>query len=95
MDGALHTAQSSAVGAFELAHRIMNNARAYGPGGLSVLWHDTVLSGAQLPPHIAELFWELRKPDDAWLSGSDVADAFWPAFQDCGLVPSVGLDPGP
>lgn len=47
---------------------VMAAIDAHTLGGVSLLWHDPVLQGVQLPRRFADLYWDLHDPDrHAWV----------------------------
>lgn len=89
MDVALDAHRRDPAGAKTVAERIMGNVRAHGWGGVSVLWHDTVLSGCQINPASADLYWQLPRNRDRWLGGEELAKLAWPRYSHCGLLPPI------
>lgn len=72
----------------ERAERVLRRARIYGPGGVSIVWHNTGFGGGQLPPAIGDLYWQLRQNDTRWVSGRTAVEELRPRFEAAGL--SVG-----
>lgn len=73
-----------------LAHTVLKNAVANDWGAVAVLWHDPVFGGTQCDRRVADLYWELKRPGQDWLSPLELALAVWPAYTDCGLLPAPG-----
>ena len=65
--------------------RVLNSIRKYGRTGVSVLWHDTVFGGGQLPLEIAELYWEWKKEGDNWESAFAFVRKVWKQYEQAGL----------
>jgi hypothetical protein len=47
-----------------------------------------VFGGTQCDRRIADLYWELKRPGQDWLSPLDLTLAVWPAYAECGLLPA-------
>ena len=56
----------------ESAKRVYDAARSWGPGQVSILWHDTCFSQMQMPSAISELYWSLATSGDKWVSAAEV-----------------------
>lgn len=69
------------------AHTVLQNAVGRGWGGVAILWHDPVFGGTQCDRRIADLYWELKRPGQDWLSPLELTLAVWPAYAECGLLP--------
>ena len=95
MDVALDGHRRDPVGAKATAERIMANVRTFGWGGVSVLWHDTVLSGCQINPASADLYWQLPRNSDRWLGGGELTKLVWPRYSAAGLLPPLAAVSGP
>jgi hypothetical protein len=102
MDVSLYRPGSSGQDARNVCERLLAIGRAYGWGGVSILWHDTVFGGAQIPGRLADLYWELRRPEDLWVSARELVEKVWPRYARAGLLPvafqglrSDPLPPGP
>ena len=54
------------------ANNILEMVRKFSWGGVSILWHDTVFSGAQIAMPIAELYWKLVSSSDRWISPGEI-----------------------
>jgi hypothetical protein len=67
--------------------RVLSRTRSYGWGGISILWHDTVFRGGQLPCGVADLYWQIRSEADRWMSAEEVVELVWPRFAEVGLLP--------
>jgi hypothetical protein len=37
---------------------------------------------------IADLYWQLKRPEDAWMRGRDIAEKVWPRYAQVGLLPA-------
>jgi hypothetical protein len=72
-----------------VAHTMLENAVGKGWGGVAVLWHDPVFGGTQCDRRIADLYWELKRPGQDWVSPLELTLAAWPAYADCGLLPAL------
>ena len=72
--------------------RILSQVRSYGWGGVSILWHDTVFSGEQLPPQMADLYWEIKGESDRWISAKGVTDLTWERYAEVALLPDRSSD---
>lgn len=83
MDVALYSRVKEGEKAIEAANNIISLVKKYGWGGCSISWHDTVISGVQLPREIADAYWELKNPDDWWTSGKKLAETIWEAYRPC------------
>ena len=95
MDGALYTdAREHRVSAAALAARVLDMTDAFASGAISVLWHNTVFAGAQIPHSIGRLYWSLPRPTQRWTSAIEVVatrrDCHERAFCSNGLVASSG-----
>jgi hypothetical protein len=76
MDGALYTdAHEHHVAAADLAARVLDMTDAFASGAISVLWHNTVFAGAQIPHAIGRLYWDLPRPIQRWTSAIEVLAA--------------------
>ncbi len=82
MEGALGSHDAA------VAHTVLQNALARDWGGVAVLWHDPVFGGTQCDRRIADLYWELKRPGQDWLSPLELTLAVWPAYAECGLLPA-------
>ena len=93
MDASLYamTRRESVWG--EVCSRVMDAAREHGWGGVSLLWHDTTFSGAQLPRGIGECYWGLGRAGERWISAGELTETVWPRYEHAGLLP--GRPPGP
>ncbi len=85
MDVALYAATRDSGGAERTCERVLRWGRGTSWGGMSLLWHDTVLSGLQIPPAFAELFWRLKQPSDRWVGCAELAGRVRPRFAAAGL----------
>jgi len=54
------------------ANKVLEMVRKFSWGGVSILWHDTVFSGAQIAMPIAELYWKLVSSSDKWVSLGEI-----------------------
>lgn len=88
MDGMLYEMTRDAEVWRTVAVGVLDQARAHGWGGVSVLWHDPVFGGTQLPAAIGDLYWDLPAPDERWMSAGQLADLVWPRYAQAGLVPA-------
>jgi hypothetical protein len=87
MDSSLYDMDKTGRSWSTACQRVLSASKQYGWGGFSILWHDTVFSGAHLPMQLADLYWQLKKPEDAWMRGRDIADKVWPRYAQAGLLP--------
>jgi hypothetical protein len=87
MDSSLYAMGNTGRSWPAAAHRVLTASKQYGWGGFSILWHDTVFSGAQMPIQLAELYWQLKRPEDAWMTGRAIAEKVWPRYAQVGLLP--------
>ncbi len=87
MDVALYSNGRKSNGWRSESEEIMSATRRYGWGGVSILWHDTVFGGAQLPKKIGDLYWQLKRPDEKWVSAKELVEKIWPRFSSTGLLP--------
>jgi hypothetical protein len=85
MDIALRQEAGQPGRAQALCADLMTLARGWGWGGISVLWHDTVLSGLQIAQEIGDLYWSLPEPEDCWRSCAELLEAVRPRFAAAGL----------
>ena len=67
--------------------RVLNSIRKYGRTGVSILWHDTVFAGGQLPLDIADMYWEWKKDGDTWESALKFVRRVWSQYERAGLFP--------
>ena len=82
MDGALYEHErASGKPAMALCDRVLDMVEAFGGGGVAILWHNAVIRGGQLPTHIGNLYWSLRRPQHKWVACREVAGALQPAFE--------------
>lgn len=72
-----------------VAHTVLENALDRDWGSIAVLWHDPVFGGTQCDRRIADLYWELKRPGQDWLSPSELTLSVWPAYAECGLLPAL------
>jgi len=89
MDVALYSNRGKAPSWTRECEIIMSATRTYGWGGTSLLWHDTVFGGAQLPQAISDLYWQMKRPDEKWLCARDLVSKIWPRFSRVGLLPNI------
>jgi hypothetical protein len=75
------------------AHTVMDNAVSGGWGGVAVLWHDPVFGGTQFNRRIADLYWELKRPGQDWVSPLELTRSVWSAYAECGLLPPHNTQP--
>jgi hypothetical protein len=87
MDSSLYDLDQTGRSWSASCQRVLSASRHYGWGGFSILWHDTVFSGAQLPIQLADLYWQLKRPEDAWMRARDIAEKVWPRYAQVGLLP--------
>lgn len=66
-------------------------------GGVSVLWHDPVLQGFQLPRRFEDLYWDLHNPDrHEWVTLAEIETAVRRRLIGCGLAADAdGVMPRP
>jgi hypothetical protein len=88
MDSSLYDMDKTGRSWSTACQRVLSASKQYGWGGFSILWHDTVFSGAHLPMQLADLYWQLKKPEDAWMNGRDIAENVWPRYAQAGLLPA-------
>lgn len=93
MDGALYCEDPSGRTWRERCEKILGFSRGLGWGGISVLWHDALFSGAQLPMDLADLYWDLPRPGELWTTGRDLVERIWPRFAQAGLLPESPPSP--
>jgi hypothetical protein len=87
MDSSLYGMDKTGRSWSAACQRVLSASKQYGWGGFSIRWHDTVFSGAQLPMQIADLYWQLKRPEDAWIRGRDIAGKVWTRYAQVGLLP--------
>ncbi|HTU71438.1 MAG TPA: hypothetical protein VMF11_14125 [Candidatus Baltobacteraceae bacterium] len=76
MDGALRThARAARVHPRMLCSRVLDMIDAFPGGAASVLWHNTVFEGAQLPGRVGALYWELPRPAQRWTTAIAAVNA--------------------
>jgi hypothetical protein len=63
MDTALYSAYRSEVEREAVSRKVIETAKYYGWGGISILWHNTGFGGVQLPTNLAGLYWDFLKSD--------------------------------
>lgn len=81
MDGALYAhARSASASPRALAERVLDMADAFPSGAVSVLWHNTVFEGAQLPREVGALYWDLPRAHQRWTTNARVVDDEAPWF---------------
>ncbi len=93
MDVTLYEYERGSAGVHEASRSILDRARLYGWGGVSVLWHDTVFGGAQLPRRIGDLYWRLKAADEQWMGGRELVERVRAHYEAAGLTinhPSAG-----
>jgi hypothetical protein len=90
MDSSLYDLDQTGRSWSASCQRVLSASRQYGWGGFSILWHDTVFSGTQLPMQLADLYWQLKRPEDAWMRARDIAEQVWPRYAQEGLLPLRG-----
>ncbi len=66
--------------------KVLQAVRRYGRGGVSILWHDTVFGGGQLPQGIADLYWDLKSDNEKWHTAKQLVAEVWPQFVDAQLL---------
>ncbi len=67
--------------------QVLKAVRDHGWGGVSILWHDTVFHGGQIPQPIGDLYWELKAANERWTSALELVETVWPRYADAGLLP--------
>ncbi|MDW3218210.1 MAG: hypothetical protein R8F63_06315 [Acidimicrobiales bacterium] len=71
----------------EECEAVLDAVDEHGLGGVSVLWHDPVLQGFQLPRRFADLYWELHDPDrHDWVTLAEIETAVRGRLAACGLA---------
>jgi peptidoglycan/xylan/chitin deacetylase (PgdA/CDA1 family) len=93
MDVAVYHSDRAAANWRTNCERVLNAVGSFGWGGVSILWHDTALHGAQLPPRIGDLFWTLKREDEKWLSAKKLVEQIWHRYAAVGLVPARRPEP--
>jgi len=93
MDASLYAMSRRAPVWGEVCARVMDLAREHGWGGVSVLWHDTTFSGAQLPRGIGECFWGMMRADERWISAGELTETIWPRYERACLLPKRPAGP--
>lgn len=76
-----------------VAHTVLANAVSGGWGGIAVLWHDPVFGGTQCDRRVADVYWDLKRPGQEWLSPRELTLAVWSAYADCGVLPREKPEP--
>lgn len=92
MDVALYRQASDAAEALARCRAVLDRAHALGWGGTSVLWHDDVLGGSQLPGWIADTYWSLKRDDEDWLPAGSVVDLVGQRYRQAGLLTTEMAD---
>lgn len=97
MDGTLAADfGEDAEAARSTCERILSRTLAEGPGGASIVWHNTAFGGAQLPAHIGDLYWWILQSTGArCVSGRTAVRTFWPRFVEAGLLPPRNFETEP
>jgi len=87
MDQALPGGRNDAHAVIE---RLLASSRAYGWGGISVLWHPAAFGASQLPLGIGQAFFDSAnarlRQGDAWLSAADVLTLVQDRYARAGLI---------
>jgi peptidoglycan/xylan/chitin deacetylase (PgdA/CDA1 family) len=86
MDGSLYYhARDTRTQPRDLCRRVLDMTDAFPNSSVSVLWHNTVFEGAQIPRNVGALYWELPRLTQRWTTAIDVVNArrswFERAFQ--------------
>jgi len=80
MDSALYCKSRNPKDWSSQCNKILQAVRRYGRGGVSILWHDTVFRGGQLPQEIGDLYWALKDENEKWLTAGQFVSEVWPQF---------------
>ena len=91
MDSALYCESRDPKQWSSQCRKVLQAVRRYGRGGVSILWHDTVFHGGQLPQEIADLYWTLKGENENWTSAAQLVTTVWPQFVSAGLFPNRTL----
>ncbi len=86
MDSALYCESHDPRDWSAQCNRVLEMVRKFGRGGVSILWHDTVFHGGQLPQGIADLYWALKQDDENWINAGQFVQAVWHHFVRAGLL---------
>jgi hypothetical protein len=70
----------------ERSRRLLDRSRELAWGGISVLWHDTVVAGSQLPRELGDAYWQLPAPGDLWGAAEQVLEPVWRRYHRAGLL---------
>lgn len=70
------------------ADAVLDEIDRVGVGGVSVLWHDPVVSRIQLPAEFADLYWQLHdQTRHRWVTLTEIEAACRRHLRSCGLAP--------
>ncbi len=80
MDSALYCESRNPEDWASQCQKVLQAVRRYGRGGVSILWHDTVFRGGQLPLGIGDLYWTLKTEHENWHTAEQLVAQVWPQF---------------
>lgn len=87
---AMDQALSGQADAPAVIEHMLATSRAYGWGGISLLWHPAAFGGGQLPIAIGQTFFDLAEArgqsGDKWLSGADLLRVVQNRYANSGLL---------
>lgn len=75
---------------YEKATALMSRSRAYGWGGVSLLWHPAAFGDGWLPAQVGDIYWRLaaqrRAWGDEWMRAQDFVATVRQRYVDAGLL---------
>jgi hypothetical protein len=45
------------------------------------------MNAIHVPRHISNLYWHIKRGDEAWTTARDIVEAIWPRYAQAGLLP--------
>lgn len=96
MDGSLEAASRQLhQPAAQLAEAVLEESRAFGWGGIAILWHNP-LEPLSVPSEINSVYWQCaarqERCSEKWISVDQFFAAALPRFQKAGLLQEVPID---
>jgi len=68
--------------ALAICRELFSQAREFGWGGTSILWHDTTFG-----TEVGEIYWQIKEANDLWMPACELVETIWPRYTTAGLLP--------
>jgi len=68
--------------ALAICKKLFSQAREFGWGGTSILWHDTTFG-----TEVGEVYWQIKEANDLWMPARELVEKIWPRYATAGLLP--------